>query len=154
MYNEIKKNLKESNNSIDFNLDLLMAVFGGGTADWDMISKCEYDAEDIIERVKEYGDFESADFNTLLGGAIDLYRYHIQDALEEVKGSVEDEEERAKLEELDPYTDIDAYTNYLDTSMFFSSDVDDEKKELYEKYLRDAIDAEDEKIGFCYLSTD
>lgn len=58
--------------------DILMTIFGGGTLDWEMLDKCEYDFEDIYEDMKMFcSSYEDFDFNGILLGAIDLYVGHI-----------------------------------------------------------------------------
>ena len=159
--------------------DILMTIFGGGTLDWEMLDKCEYDFEDIYEDMKMFcSSYEDFDFNSILLGAIDLYKYHIQDKLDEKitetesdlkeleryidenNGNVDieyvDDKKRLeqKLEDLQKLyaTDnIEYFTNYLDTSIFI---VDDEIRALYKKYLEEEVEKENELIGFCYLDLD
>lgn len=159
--------------------DILMTIFGGGTLDWEMLDKCEYDFEDIYEDMKMFcSSYEDFDFNSILLGAIDLYKYHIQDKIDEKitetesdlkeleryidenNGNVDieyvDDKKRLeqKLEDLQKLyaTDnIECFTNYLDTSIFI---VDDEIRALYKKYLKEEIKVENELIGFCYLDLD
>lgn len=159
--------------------DILMTMFGGGTLDWEMLDKCEYDFEDIYEDMKMFcSSYEDFDFNSILLGAIDLYKYHIQDKIDEKitetesdlkeleryidenNGNVDieyvDDKKRLeqKLEDLQKLyaTDnIEYFTNYLDTSIFI---VDDEIRALYKKYLKEEIKVENELIGFCYLDLD
>lgn len=156
--------------------DILMTMFGGGTLDWEMLDKCEYDFEDIYEDMKMFcSSYEDFDFNSILLGAIDLYKYHIQDKIDEKitetesdlkeleryidenNGNVDieyvDDKKRLeqKLEDLQKLyaTDnIEYFTNYLDTSIFI---VDDEIRALYKKYLKEEIKVENELIGFVNL---
>lgn len=159
--------------------DILMTIFGGGTLDWEMLDKCEYDFEDIYEDMKMFcSSYEDFDFNSILLGAIDLYKYHIQDKIDEKitetesdlkeleryidenNGNVDieyvDDKKRLeqKLEDLQKLyaTDnIEYFTNYLDTSIFI---VNDEVRALYKKYLEEEVEKENELIGFCYLDLD
>ena len=159
--------------------DILMTIFGGGTLDWEMLDKCEYDFEDIYEDMKMFcSSYEDFDFNSILLGAIDLYKYHIQDKIDEKitetesdlkeleryidenNGNVDieyvDDKKRLeqKLEDLQKLyatDDIEYFTNYLDTSIFI---VDDEIRALYKKYLKEEIKAENELIGFVNLDLD
>ena len=159
--------------------DILMTIFGGGTLDWEMLDKCEYDFEDIYEDMKMFcSSYENFDFNSILLGAIDLYQYHIQDKLDEKitetesdlkeleryidenNGNVDieyvDDKKRLeqKLEDLQKLyanDDIEYFTNYLDTSIFI---VNDEVRALYKKYLEEEVEKENELIGFCYLDLD
>ena len=159
--------------------DILMTIFGGGTLDWEMLEKCEYDFEDIYKNMKMFcSSYEDFDFNSILLGAIDLYKYHIQDKIDEKitetesdlkeleryidenNGNVDieyvDDKKRLeqKLEDLQSLyasDDIEYFTNYLDTSIFI---VNDEVRALYKKYLEEEVEKENELIGFCYLDLD
>ena len=159
--------------------DILMTIFGGGTLDWEMLDKCEYDFEDIYEDMKMFcSSYEDFDFNSILLGAIDLYKYHIQDKIDEKitetesdlkeleryidenNGNVDieyvDDKKRLeqKLEDLQKLyatDDIEYFTNYLDTSIFI---VDNEIRALYKKYLKEEIKVENELIGFVNLNLD
>ena len=44
--------------------EILQTIFGGGTLDWEMLEKCEYDFEDIYEDMKMFcSSYEDFDFN-------------------------------------------------------------------------------------------
>lgn len=159
--------------------EILQTIFGGGTLDWEMLEKCEYDFEDIYKNMKMFcSSYEDFDFNSILLGAIDLYKYHIQDKIDEKITETEsdlkelerysDENNnnidqkyideisnlRKQLEELQKLyatDDIEYFTNYLDTSIFI---VNDEIRALYKKYLKEEIKAENELIGFVNLNLD
>lgn len=159
--------------------EILQTIFGGGTLDWEMLEKCEYDFEDIYKNMKMFcSSYEDFDFNSILLGAIDLYKYHIQDKIDEKitetesdlkeleryidenNGNVDieyvDDKKRLeqKLEDLQKLyatDDIEYFTNYLDTSIFI---VNDEIRALYKKYLKEEIKAENELIGFVNLDLD
>ena len=159
--------------------EILQTIFGGGTLDWEMLDKCEYDFEDIYKNMKMFcSSYEDFDFNSILLGAIDLYKYHIQDKLDEKitetesdlkeleryidenNGNVDieyvDDKKRLeqKLEDLQKLyatDDIEYFTNYLDTSIFI---LNDEIRALYKKYLKEEIKAENELIGFVNLDLD
>ena len=159
--------------------EILQTIFGGGSLDWEMLEKCEYDFEDIYEDMKMFcSSYEDFDFNSILLGAIDLYKYHIQDKIDEKitetesdlkeleryidenNGNVDieyvDDKKRLeqKLEDLQKLyatDDIEYFTNYLDTSIFI---LNDEIRALYKKYLKEEIKAENELIGFVNLDLD
>ena len=159
--------------------EILQTIFGGGSLDWNMLDKCEYDFEDIYKNMKMFcSSYEDFDFNSILLGAIDLYKYHIQDKIDEKitetesdlkeleryidenNGNVDieyvDDKKRLeqKLEDLQSLyasDDIEYFTNYLDTSIFI---VNDEVRALYKKYLEEEVEKENELIGFCYLDLD
>ena len=159
--------------------EILQTIFGGGTLDWEMLEKCEYDFEDIYKNMKMFcSSYEDFDFNSILLGAIDLYKYHIQDKIDEKitetesdlkeleryidenNGNVDieyvDDKKRLeqKLEDLQKLyatDDIEYFTNYLYTSIFI---LNDEIRALYKKYLKEEIKAENELIGFVNLDLD
>lgn len=159
--------------------EILQTIFGGGSLDWGMLDKCEYDFEDIYEDMKMFcSSYEDFDFNGILLGAIDLYKYHIQDKIDEKitetesdlkeleryidenNGNVDieyvDDKKRLEqqledLQSLYASDDIEYFTNYLDTSIFI---VNDEVRALYKKYLEEEVEKENELIGFCYLDLD
>lgn len=159
--------------------EILQTIFGGGSLDWNMLEKCEYDFEDIYEDMKMFcSSYEDFDFNSILLGAIDLYKYHIQDKIDEKitetesdlkeleryidenNGNVDieyvDDKKRLEqqledLQSLYASDDIEYFTNYLDTSIFI---VNDEVRALYKKYLEEEVEKENELIGFCYLDLD
>ena len=159
--------------------EILQTIFGGGTLDWEMLEKCEYDFEDIYEDMKMFcSSYEDFDFNSILLGAIDLYKYHIQDKLDEKITETESDlkelerysdennnnidqkyideisnlrKQLAELQTLCVDDDISYYANYLDNGIYI---VDDEIRALYKKYLKEEIKAENELIGFVNLDLD
>ena len=159
--------------------EILQTIFGGGTLDWEMLEKCEYDFEDISKNMKMFcSSYEDFDFNSILLGAIDLYKYHIQDKLDEkiteTESDLKDLERysdennnnidqkyideisnlRKQLEELQTLCvddDIFYYANYLDNGIYI---LNDEIRALYKKYLKEEIKAENELIGFVNLDLD
>ena len=156
--------------------EILQTIFGGGTLDWEMLEKCEYDFEDIYKNMKMFcSSYEDFDFNSILLGAIDLYKYHIQDKLDEKITETESDlkdlerysdennnnidqkyideisnlrKQLAELQTLCVDDDISYYANYLDNGIYI---VDDEIRALYKKYLKEEIKAENELIGFVNL---
>lgn len=154
--------------------EILRTMFGGGSLDWDMLDKCEYDFSDIWELVRQY-DIIDMNFNSIIESCIELYKQHIQDKLDEKITETEsdlkelerysDENNnnidqkyideinnlRKQLEELQTLCvddDISYYANYLDNGVYI---VDDETRVLYKKYLEKEIKAENELIGFVSL---
>lgn len=148
-----------------------------GSLDLEMLDKCEYDYDDIKYHFEDI-KVRDLNINIILEGCILNYITNIQNKIDEkitetesdLKG-LEDYEDmyngnidyeyviqikelRKKLEELqslDSTSDIDYYTNCLDTKIYI---VDDEVKEIYNKYLKEEVEKENEKIGFCYLDLD
>ena len=158
---------------MSFKDDILQTLFGGGIADYEMLEKCEYDFEDILKFINSFVSREEMDFNSILLGAIDLYRNNLEKAIENKIAEYESElkylddyEETCggdrqiyyeildyrdrieKLEKLYPFDDIEYNTNYLDTQIWFA---DDEIKAIYREFLSKEIDKENEKIGFVEL---
>lgn len=161
---------------LSFKDDILMTLFGGGIADYDILEKCEYDFEDILSYIDSFCSREEMDFNSILLGAIDLYRSNLENAIENKKAEMEEnlkylenrldyvaygktdlmeiEVARAdleKIEKLYPFDDIEYNTNYLDTQIWVA---DDEIKAIYKEFLSKEVDEENEKIGFCELDLD
>lgn len=161
---------------LSFKDDILMTLFGGGIADYDMLEKCEYDFEDILSYIDSFYSREEMDFNAILLGAIDLYRSNLEKAIENKKRELEDnwkyleneleicgygkreimeiesvKADLEKLEKLYPFDDIEYNTNYLDTQIWVA---DDEIKAIYKEFLSKEVDEENEKIGFCELDLD
>ena len=157
--------------------EILQTIFGGGSLDWNMLEKCEYDFSDVWEIVKQY-DIIDMNFNSIVESCMELYKQHIQDKLDEKitetesdlkeleryidenNGNVDieyvDDKKRLeqKLEDLQKLyatDDIEYFTNYIDTSIFI---LNDEIRALYKKYLKEEIKAENELIGFVNLDLD
>lgn len=156
--------------------DILMTLFGGGIADYNMLDKCEYEFEDILRHIKMFTTIDEMEFNDILLGAIDKYRSNLESAIETKKREMEDNikylEKRLdyvaygksdlmefeiakadldKLEQLYPFYDIEYFTNYLDTHIFIN---DDETRKIYKELLSKEVDEENEKIGFVELDLD
>lgn len=163
---------------MSFKDKLVQELLGGGILDWEMLDKCNYSCDDILDKIKMFTTIDEMDFNCILLGAIDLYRDNIDKSIREkiketeselkeledysdmYNGDIDDEyvgkiiRLRKQLEDLNGlYTtdDIEYNTNYLDTNMWF---VNDEVKELYKKYLSKEIEEENDKIGFVSLDLD
>lgn len=156
---------------------MLCDILKCGYLDIEMLDKCEYDYDDIKYHFEDI-KVEDLNINIVLESCILNYITNIQNKIDEkitetesdLKG-LEDYEDmyngnidyeyviqikelRKKLEELqslDSTSDIDYYTNCLDTKIYI---VDDEIKEIYNKYLKEEVEKENEKIGFCYLDLD
>lgn len=156
--------------------DILITLFGGGIADYDMLDKCNYEFEDILRHIDSFTSREDMDFNDILIGAIDEYRSNLEKAIENKKKELEDnwkylenelevcgygkreimeiesvKADLEKLEQLYPFDDIEYNTNYLDTQIWVA---DDDKKAIYKEFLSKEIDKENEKIGFVELDLD
>lgn len=157
--------------------EILQTIFGGGSLDWDMLDKCEYDFSDIWELVRQY-DIIDMNFNSIIESCMEFYKQHIQDKLDEKITETESDlkelenyedmyggdiayeyvnkiiDLRKQLDELQTLCaddDIQYYANYLDNGIYI---VNDETKALYKKYLKEEIKKENELIGFVSLDLD
>lgn len=137
--------------------EILRTLFkNGGTADWEMLEDCNYDFEDIWNKMLQFVDIYNMDFNDILAGAKDVYCEHIKEAINNKIREIEKQDGETReninklrdLKYLDPSTDIEMDTNYLCTSIHFR---DADIQELYKTYLKDEIEEENNKIGFVYL---
>lgn len=160
---------------MSFKDELVQELLGGGALDWEMLDKCNYSCEDILDKIKMFTTIDEMDFNDLLVGAIDLYRYNIQEKIDEKitetesdlqelerysdenNGNIDMEyidriellrKQLDELQELCAYDDIEHFVNYIDTSIFINND---EIRALYKKYLSEEIEKENEEIGFVEL---
>lgn len=161
---------------MSFKDEILQTLFGGGIADYEMLEKCNYDFEDILQYIKGFTSVDEMGFNDILLGAIDLFRDNLQSAIEDKKDELVSEikyledrldyvaygkkelyeieskkTEYEQLCDLDTFNDIEYNTNYLDTDIWFT---DDEIKTIYKELLSKEIDEENEKIGFVELDLD
>ena len=145
--------------------EILMELLECGSLDLGMLDECEYNFYDILEECDSFT--EKLKFCDILYGAICLYQKNISNKIDERISELDDlmeelddqgladteefaeyEEEQKALKELDPYEDITNFINYIDTSIGIP---DENKKEIYSKYLSDIINEEDEQIGFVSL---
>lgn len=153
---------------------MICSMLNCGSLDLEMLDKCNYDYDDIKYNFDEM-KVKNIDLNTLLASCLNLYINHIQEKIDEKitetesdlkeleryidenNGNVDmqyvDNEKRLnhELEELQSlyaYDDIEYNTNYLDTYIYI---VDDETRAIYQKYLEQEIENENEQLGFCSL---
>lgn len=125
--------------------ELLCELLSCEYGDVEMLFKIKYDFEDIKKTLYDM-DYSIIDFESLLYGCIYLYRYKIQDIIDE---KIRNEEEGfEELKQLDAWEDIECFVNYLDTRIYIRND---EIKEIYRKYLSDEISKENDSIGFVEL---
>lgn len=146
--------------------EILITLFGGGTADYEMLEECNYSFEDILSKMLERTPLESADFNDILTGAVDVFRSNIDEVIKskiyvletDILWSAELPAKELKriqkdlddLKRMNPFRDIEFFANYLDNHIWISEDM----KESYKRLLSDEIEAENEKLGFVYLDLD
>ena len=115
--------------------NLLAVLLNCGYADLTTLEDCQYDFGDLVENCQF--NFGKVELNALVRTMFDLGIQEIVDIIKERKQDTEDEEERAALDKLDPYEDIQSFHNYLDKN-----------NNIYKKYLSDALDTFEEKTGF------
>lgn len=158
--------------------EILQTLFGGGTGDYAMLEKCNYDFEEVLSEIEGFTTRNEMTFNDILLGAISLYKRNIQAKIDKVLCEIEyrlkelqDEEdwesgslsqaeydeydrlqtERNDLESICVYDDIEYFINYIDTHIFINDEI---TREVYRNYLKDFIDEENQNIGFVYLDLD
>ena len=157
---------------MSFKEEMLCELLNCGTCDLDMLESCNYNFEDILDKVDTFTTREEMKFDDILLGAIYIYQDNIQNKVEEMIKETENnikymneelevcgygkrellelEYEKQKLEDLESIcvdSDIEYFVNYLDTNMYLN----EEMKPIYKEYLSDIINEENEKIGFCQL---
>ena len=94
---------------------ILMALFGGGTLDWEHISKTKYDWEDIFDRAKENYDFDNIDMCQLYETILEMALDELQEKMEEIADECSEElaeEIQEKLE--DEIDDINFKIGFAD----------------------------------------
>ena len=62
--------------------EILQTLFGGGILDYEMLDKCDYSFEDILQKIEMFTSREEMEFNDILIGAIDIYRENIQNIID------------------------------------------------------------------------
>lgn len=137
---------------------LLIELFGGGTADWEMIGETNYDWHTILERAKDiFGYIDNIDFQCLLEMifvmAQEDFSKMVDKFIEENRNNEEYKEIIEKLKSVDFEDDGRTWqfdTNYLACSITLF--VDKEVKNILEEYLQDEIDKINDNIGFTYIA--
>lgn len=150
--------------------DLLHAVLDCGCADIGILNETEYDFQEIVEELRAEGiapTLETITDYVFLYGQREL-KDAVEERVNELEESIKDLEElkncytsekwkelygaEAKemavelslLKTLEPYEDLECYFNYLDTGCYLSQ----QKKEIYEEYLLDAVEKVEQHMGF------
>lgn len=127
--------------------NILMALFGGGIADWQDISETKYDWEEIIRRARQDYEERYIDINVLYTTVLKIAREELQEAMENYEGETSEEFKKC-TENIEEFFEI--FANCLDTHLWFLGS-EELGKEIQEK-LQGKIDEIDEKIGFTYFS--
>ena len=133
--------------------EVLSTLFkNGGIADWEMIEDT-YDFGEIWNKMLQFIDPYNMEFNDILIGAGDVYREHIEEAINNKIREIEKQDGETReninklrdLKYLDPSTDIVMQANCLNTHLFIE---DKNIQKLYKKYLSKEIEEENNKIDF------
>lgn len=140
---------------------VLIALFGGGTLDWEDITNTEYCWRDIIETAKyECGtDIENLDINDFYYAILILALEELQQEINEYIENNYSEKEKDVFEKLKKIDcDInnteqwDIFCNCLDTHIIFVGDTEIAK--ALSSTLQEIVDRISDKIGFTYINLD
>ena len=153
---------------------MLCEMLNCGYLDLEMLDKCNYDYEDIKGYFEDYR-IKDINLEIIIDSIISFYISNINEKIEnkiteietelkelerysdENNGNIDNEtidkieylrQELEDLQELNVDNDITYYINYLDTHLYIN---DNDTREIYNKYLSEEIEEENNKIGFCYL---
>ena len=125
---------------------ILMAVFGGGVADWNDIASTYYDWEDIFDRAKSDYDFENVEINTLYSIVLEIALDKLQEEMQNYVGETSEEfQDCAK--NIKDYFEI--FANCLDTHLWFRGS--EELGEEIQEKLEEEIDQINHDIAFTYI---
>lgn len=132
---------------IDKRTDLLCTLLKCGKADLVLLDDIEYDFNEILYGCDSLGILN---LNSLMGAVFSMGISQIEGILEDqceyLKVSRSDDDKKINaLKKLDPFNNIRYFCNCLDTYVYF---VDDEVRELYQKYLPEALDIFERNTGF------
>ena len=150
--------------------EILTNLLDCGTDDLKLLEDIEYDLYDILEYLKECGNFNinSIFREVFKKGAIDL-NYAFIERKEEIREQIIEEMQTVKEEypdydlekdedyqelvndldlldneKLNPIEDLDYYLNYLDTHVYM------EYIEFYRKYMPDIVDTIETNMGWDF----
>ena len=125
---------------------ILISLFGGGTADWQDISKTNYDWEDIFDRAKIDFDMGNIDINTLYYIILEMAISELGDKMQEYQGEKSEEFEQCSN---DMFNYFEIYTNCLDSHVTFVGS--EELAEEIQEKLGEEIDQINHDIAFTYI---
>ena len=135
---------------------ILMALFGGGSLDWEDVGKTQYNWNDIIDFMKEKFclSIENLEINDFYNGVLLYALKDLENSVKEFISNNKDNEDLNQdieiLESLDINEDFYISCNCLDTHCSFIGNT--ELKETLLKYFQEKIDEIDENIGFTYIN--
>ena len=130
---------------------ILMAMFGGGIADWQDIAQTEYDWEEIFDRIY---DLKTTDINDLYYEILNMARTDLAEIIEEYVENANIKEEiilANKIEDISE-EDFEIFTNCLDTHIRFRGT--EEQGKIIQELFEDKIEEINDKIGFTYINFD
>ena len=134
---------------------LLIELFGGGTADWEMIGETQYVWHDIVQNLLMRFDFKDIGFCDFLVEIFEMARKDfcrmIDKFINENRNNEEYKDIINKLKKVD-FTDDSIWyenVNYLDNDLVLT--VDEEMSNILEQYFEDEIDKINDNIGFNYI---
>ena len=128
---------------------ILMALFDGGTADWNDIGKTYYDWYDIVERVKDEYGLEYADINTFYNVIMEMGLEQLEKAMQDYDDEKSEEFEKC-AENIRDYFEI--YPNCLASSINFTGEKE-LATEIQEK-LEEELEQIDHDLAFTYICFD
>lgn len=126
---------------------ILMALFGGGIADWEDISKTNYDWEDIIEETKfrQIG-LEFLDINDFYSIILEMAKSELVNAIDEW---LENNTNTYLQEDYNGEDDFEIFANCLDSHLYFTGL--DKVGEEIQKIFADKIQEINNNIGFTEI---
>ena len=135
---------------------ILMTLLDCGIADLEMLDDIKYDLTGMVNELVENNNLS---FNNLLSSVFQQAQQDLRSSIDEHIAQSEEEltwevpedeaallEEQKELRSLTPEDDMTWYTNYLDSHIYINTD----KRELYDKYLDEEIEAVEEIMGFSF----
>lgn len=139
---------------------ILMALFNGGTADWNDIANTKYNWEDIFEGLKiKFGDLEEVDINDIYAiimeeGKRDFIKM-VNDFIIENKNT-EDKDLKQAIEKLKDFDFEDEENNWYIMANCLDSHIqlfvnDTELYDILNDYFADEIEKINDRIGFTYI---
>ena len=135
---------------------ILMAMFGGGIADWQDIAETKYDWEEIFKNARNryFGENIKLEMNDLYAEILTMARDELVEIIEEYVEKANTKEEiilANKIEDISK-EDFEIFTNYLDTHIWFRGT--EEQGTIIQELFEHKIDTINDKIGFTYINFD
>ena len=130
--------------------EILQTIFGGGTLDWEMLEKCEYDFEDIYKRFKcykEYNDYMEQFANKEVYDITDYGKAKAYREME-IERTHNILNESVKLYDLTKDEKMKSLDNFLEMYEYciLKSETNNGKYEIYDLQLDSVLDDEDKTL--------